>query len=120
MITKEKQADRQRRAWAKRHDEVPEVDRQLDQYDKAKRRTAWSLVIFLVANFAVIGAYESRSGAIIFWCLFATLVVSGVVAYLSNGQMAERRGYCLGKYGKTPAELDADDELDDEEDLDST
>jgi len=125
MVTKEKQTDRQRRAWAKRYDEVSELERQLDQHDKAKRRTARSLVILPVALLTVLALHDYHElpeyfdlkDAFKLACLYvalAALGVSSVIAYRSNAHMAERRGYCLGKYGKTPAQLGVEDDVDDE------
>lgn len=96
---------------AKPSDTVDEaaLAKEVELYRQLGRRTSWAwfwvaaAVVFLI----VFQRPQNWPGPVAEGRIVAQLVlwVAVLVAYFSNARLAERRGFILGKFGRTPAEF---------------
>jgi hypothetical protein len=96
---------------ARPNDTVDEaaLAREVEAYRRFGSRTSWAFLWFAAAVMFLIVFHRPQSwpgpvaeGRIIAWLV---LWIAVVVAYSSNARRAERRGFILGKFGRTPAEF---------------
>lgn len=91
----------------------PNLPEEVAVYWKLRRRTNRALVaiaagVVLVVVFHNPRAWGDGDAALVLnrvgWIAMGLFAIA---AFMSNAQMAEARGYCRGKFGRSPVELGA-------------
>ncbi|HEY0138444.1 MAG TPA: hypothetical protein VGB85_30370 [Nannocystis sp.] len=96
---------------ARPNDTVDEaaLAKEVEVYRRLGSRTSWAFVWFAAAVLFLIVFHRPQSwpGPVAEGRIAAQIVlwIAVFVAYSSNARRAERRGFILGKFGRTPAEF---------------
>jgi len=93
-------------------EESSEIRDAIQIYWRYRRRTARTLITIVVASIAIIVFEPGRwaadeMGTVMLYGAWGMVILLILLAFRWNGEMAERHGYCVGKYGRTPQELES-------------
>ena len=96
---------------AKEHDRVDEtaLAKEVAGYRRYGTRMSWAFLWFAAAVLYLIVFQRPQNwpGPVAEGRVVAQIIlwISVIIAYASNARMAERRGFILGRFGRTPAEF---------------
>ncbi|MCA9694184.1 MAG: hypothetical protein KC636_31655 [Myxococcales bacterium] len=92
-------------------DEGPSPREVIARHRVLVRRTERALLVLALAIVALVIFHnprawgDGRAAALVRVVAWVAVLIAGLVAYVANGRAAERRGYCLGRFGAPPNKL---------------